>query len=247
MGLRAENDSGMPIGKDLTGQIFGVQRKILAEEINPDPAKVPQMWCLYKEVMDFYNEGLRVPDDVTLLWAEDNWGNIRRLPSAEERQRSGGAGIYYHFDYHGAPRNYQWLNTDPLPKIWDQMSLAKQYGADRIWIVNVGHFKGYELPLEFFMNLAWNTPHWSNTNLDEFTRLWAEQQFGPDHADEIAGILTAYTQFNGRRKHELLDADTYSVADYHEFEKVVADYEALAAKAEKNQRRIASRKPRRIL
>ena len=94
-----------------------------------------------------------MPVDVTLLWAEDNWGDVRRLPSAEERRRSGGAGVYYHFDYQ-APRNYQWLNTVPIPEIWDQMSLAKQYGADRIWIVNVGHFKGYELPLQFLMRLA---------------------------------------------------------------------------------------------
>ncbi len=256
MGLRAENDSATPIGKDLTEQIIGVQRKILAEEINPDVTKVPQVWCLYKEVMDFYNEGLRVPDDVTLLWAEDNWGNVRRLPSAEERQRSGGAGVYYHLDYHGAPRNYQWLNSSPISKVWDQMLLAKQYGADRIWIVNVGHFKGCEFPLEFFMNLAWDTPRWSNTNLDEFTRLWAEQQFGggsgtgippvrPDEtethgqdaratiAGEIADIITVYTRFNGRRKPELLAPDTYSLANYGEFEQVVADYEALAAKAEK--------------
>jgi len=140
LGLRAENDSGRPTGGDLTGQIIGVQRQILAEELNPDPAQIPQVWCLYKEVMDFYNAGLRAPEDVTLLWAEDNWGNVRRLPDAEERRRRGGAGVYYHFDYHGLPRNYQWINTDPLPKIWDQMTLARQYGADRIWIVNAGHF-----------------------------------------------------------------------------------------------------------
>ena len=233
MGLRAENDSGTPIGKNLTEQIIGVQRKILAEEINLDPAKVPQLWCLYKEVMDFYNEGLRVPDDVTLLWAEDNWGNVRRLPGIEERQRSGGAGVYYHFDYHGAPRNYQWINTDPIPKIWDQMSLARQYGADRIWIVNVGHFKGCEFPLEFFMHLAWDTTRWTNDKLDEYTRFWAEREFGPAHAGEIADIIAAYTKFNGRRKPELLAPDTYSLVNYGEFEKVVADYEALAAKAEK--------------
>ena len=233
LGLRAENDSGAPIGKALTEQIVGTQRKILAEEINSDLTKVPQLWCLYKEVQGYYNEGLRVPDDVTMLWAEDNWGNIRRLPNAAERRRSGGAGIYYHFDYHGGPRNYQWLNTSPIPKIWDQMSLAKQYGADRIWIVNVGHFKGGEFPLEFFMHLAWDTDKWTNENLDEYTRLWAEREFGPAHADEIAGIIAAYTRFNGRRKPELLDAYTYSLVNYGEFEKVVADYEALAAKAEK--------------
>ena len=117
MGLRAENDSGTPMGKDLTSEILKVQRQILAEEINPDLTKVPQLWCLYKEVQDFYNEGMTVPDDVTLLWADDNWGDVRRLPTADERPRSGGAGVYYHFDYHGGPRSYQWVNTSPMPKI----------------------------------------------------------------------------------------------------------------------------------
>jgi hypothetical protein len=233
LGLRAENDSGRPIGKDLTEEIVNVQRKILAEEMNPDLTKIPQVWCLYKEVQDYYNEGLRVPDDVTLLWAEDNWGDVRRLPTAEERKHSGGTGIYYHFDYHGGPRSYQWINTDPIPKIWDQMSLAKQYGADRVWIVNVGHFKGYEFPMEFFMSLGWDASRWTNDKLDEFTRLWAEREFGKEHAAEIAEIVSDYTKFNGRRKPELLDANTYSVVNYGEFEKVVADYQSLADRAEK--------------
>lgn len=233
LGLRAENDSGAPIGKNSTEQIVNEQRSILAEEMNPDLTQVPQLWCLYKEVQDFYNEGLRVPDDVTLLWAEDNWGNVRRLPSADERQRSGGAGIYYHFDYHGGPRNYQWINTSPIPKIWDQLSLAKQYGADRIWVVNVGHFKGYEFPLEFFMHLAWDTGRWTNENLDEYTRLWARREFGAEHADEIADIISNCTKYNGRRKPELLDTNTYSLVNYDEFGKVVADYESLAARAKK--------------
>jgi hypothetical protein len=232
LGLRAENDSGAPIGKDLTEQIVNVQRKILAEEMNPDLTRVPQMWCLYKEVQDFYNEGLRVPDDVTLLWAEDNWGNVRRLPSADERHRSGGAGVYYHYDYHGGPRSYQWINTSPIPKTWDQMTLAKQYGADRIWIVNVGHFKGYEFPLEFFMHLAWDTSKWTNDKLDEYTQLWAEREFGKPHASEIADIISTYTKFNGRRKPELLAPNTYSIVNYNEAEQVVADYEMLAKKAE---------------
>ncbi len=232
LGLRAENDAGSPIGKDLTEQIVGVQRKILAEEMNPDLSKVPQTWCLYKEVQDFYDEGLRVPDDVTLLWAEDNWGDVRRLPTPEERQRSGGAGIYYHFDYHGGPRSYQWINTSPIPKIWDQMSLAKQYGADRIWIVNVGHFKGYEFPLEYFLRLAWDTTKWNNDHLQQYTRLWAEREFGPDHAREIADIITTYTKYNGRRKPELLEPLTYSLINYEEAERVAANYTALAKQAE---------------
>ena len=232
LGLRAENDSGTPIGKDLTEQIVGMQRQILADEMNSDLTKVPQVWCLYKEVQGFYNDGLRVPDDVTLLWAEDNWGNVRRLPTAEERKRSGGAGIYYHFDYHGGPRSYQWINTSPLPKIWDQMSLAKQYGADRIWIVNMGHFKGYELPMEFFLSLGWNADHWTSDNLDDFTRRWAAREFGNEFADDIADIVAKFTKYNGRRKPELVDAATYSLVNYGEFERVVADFNALVAKAQ---------------
>ncbi|HEY4789418.1 MAG TPA: glycosyl hydrolase 115 family protein, partial [Bacteroidales bacterium] len=237
IGLRGANDTEMAPGgpaanKTLLEKIVEEQRKIIAEEMNPDVAKVPQMWCLYKEVQDYYEAGMRVPDDVTLLWAEDNWGNIRRLPTPDERKRSGGAGIYYHFDYHGGPRSYQWINTNPIAKIWDQMSLAKQYGADRIWIVNVGHFKGYEFPLEYFMNLAWNTDRWTNDNIEKFTKLWAKREFGPEYSDDIADIMNKYTQFNGRRKPELLDALTYSVVNYNEFETVVSDYDAVVSKAE---------------
>ena len=237
IGLRGANDTEMaPGGPEanmaLLEKIVGVQRKIIAEEINPDVTKVPQLWCLYKEVQDFYNAGMRAPDDVTLLWAEDNWGNVRRLPTAEERKRSGGAGVYYHFDYHGGPRSYQWLNTSPLPKIWDQMSLAGQYGADRIWIVNVGHFKGYEFPLEYFMSLAWDTNRWTSDNFDEFTRRWAEREFGPAHAKDIADIIGKYTKYNGRRKPELLAPDTYSLVNYQEAENVVKDFKAITAKAE---------------
>jgi lysophospholipase L1-like esterase len=236
MGLRGAEDTPMAPGgpeanRMLLEHIVDVQRGILREEVNPDIAKVPQVWCLYKEVQEFYEHGMRVPDDVTLLWAEDNWGNVRRLPTAVERSRSGGAGVYYHLDYHGDPRSYQWLNTSPIPKIWDQLSLARQYGADRIWIVNVGHFKGCEEPLEFFMNLAWNPARWTGKNLGDFTRQWSARDFGPEQADAIAEIVDKFTKFNGRRKPEQLTPDTYSLTDYREAETVVADYNALAAKA----------------
>ena len=236
MGLRGANDSEIKGDvKDniaMIEKIVKTQQNIIAEEMNPDINKVPQMWCLYKEIMDYYNQGMTVPGNITLLWADDNWGNIRRLPDPDERKRSGGAGIYYHFDYHGGPRSYQWINTNPLPKIWDQMELAKQYGADRIWIVNVGHFKGYELPMEYFLSLAWNTNQWNNTNLNEFTRLWAEKQFGPTYAGEIADILSKYSKYNGRRKPESLSPNTYSLTNYNEAEDVVSDFNKITAKAE---------------
>ncbi|HUP03440.1 MAG TPA: glycosyl hydrolase 115 family protein, partial [Bryobacteraceae bacterium] len=236
MGLRGENDSAMvrtpAEGVALTEKIVADQRKILSEVVNPDVTKIPQLWALYKEVQGYYENGLRVPDDITLLWAEDNWGNVRRLPTPEERKRSGGAGIYYHFDYHGGPRSYQWVNTSPINKIWEQMSLAKQYGDDRIWIVNVGHFKGYEIPTEFFLNLGWNTDRWKGSNVNDFTRQWAEREFGAAYATEVAAIVDAYTDFNARRKPELLEPGTYSLVNYREAERVESDYDALAARAE---------------
>jgi hypothetical protein len=236
LGLRGANDTPMAEGGpeanlQLLQNIVTVQRKIIAGEQDPAISPMPQMWCLYKEVQDFYNAGMRVPDDVTLLWAEDNWGNVRRLPTAAERERSGGAGVYYHFDYHGSPRNYQWLNTSPIAKVWDQLSLADQYGADRIWIVNVGHLKGYEFPLEYFMNLAWNPKRWTNTNLDDFTQDWAAREFGPEFAADIADLITRYTRYNGRRKPELLTPHTYSLINYQEAETVVSEYDAIAARA----------------
>jgi hypothetical protein len=236
IGLRGENDTAMVQGQaesiKLLQRIVEAQRKMLVDEVRKNISDIPQVWTLYKEVQQYYESGLRVPDDVTLLWAEDNWGNVRRLPTKDERLRPGGAGVYYHFDYHGGPRSYQWINTSPIAKIWEQMSLAKQYGADRIWIVNVGHFKGYEFPTEYFLNLAWDSKRWTNENINEYTRLWAEREFGARYAADTAEILAKYTKFNGRRKPELLDANTYSLVNYWEYEDVVAEYARLAGRAQ---------------
>jgi hypothetical protein len=239
IGLRGANDTPMIPGGTvdqsmaLLEEIVSVQRKMIAEEINPDITKVPQLWCLYKEVQEYYSAGLRVPEDVTLLWADDNWGNIRRLPTEAERKRPGGAGIYYHFDYVGGPRNYKWINTVSIPAVWEQMSMAKEQGADRIWIVNVGHLKHVLLPMEFFLQLGYDTRRWNGQNLGEYTRLWAAREFGPRHAREIAEIVDACTRFNSRRKPELLEPGTYSRTDYGEAEKIVADFRAIETKAEK--------------
>ncbi|MDE1146463.1 MAG: glycosyl hydrolase 115 family protein [Azospirillaceae bacterium] len=237
IGMRGDGD--MPMtgeGRDanvaLLEKIVADQRAILAKEVNPDVTKIPQIWALYKEVQDYYEKGMRVPDDVTLLWCDDNWGNVRRLPTEEERKRPGGAGMYYHFDYVGDPRNYKWINTNPLAKVWEQMHLTLEYGADRVWIVNVGDLKPMELPIEFFLDYARDPQRWPKEKLPEFTRAWAEREFGPDHAAAIADLVTRYGMLIGRRKPELLDADTFSLTDYREAERVVADYRDLVAKAE---------------
>jgi Glycosyl hydrolase family 115/Gylcosyl hydrolase family 115 C-terminal domain len=235
LGMRGNGDLPMSEASDtaLLEKIVSEQRKIIGDVMHTDPSTVPQDWALYKEVQQYYEHGMRVPDDVTLLWCDDNWGNIRRLPTPQERKRSGGAGIYYHFDYVGDPRSYKWINTNPLPKVWEQMNLAYRYGATRIWIVNVGDLKPMEVPMEFFLNMAWNPERWTNQNVGEFTRLWAEREFGPMYAAEIADIVDKYAKYNGRRKPELLDPETFSVIDYDEAERVLADFQSITEKAEK--------------
>src|SRR5882762_9745154 len=234
LGMRGDGDLPMSQNAniELLEKIVADQRKIIAERVNPDVSRVPQDWALYKEVQEYYEKGMRVPDDVTLLWCDDNWGNVRRLPTAEERKRNGGAGIYYHFDYVGDPRSYKWLNTVPIAKVWEQMNLAYRYGADRIWIVNVGDLKPMEFPIDFFLHMAWNPDDWPKERVAEFTTLWAERQFGPQFAPEIAEILSKYTKYNGRRKPELLEPGTFSQVNYREAETVFADFQSAAAKAE---------------
>ncbi len=234
LGMRGDGD--MPMSESanvaLLEQIVAQQRKILAEHMNKDVSQNPQDWALYKEVQAYYEKGMRVPDDVTLLWCDDNWGNIRRLPTPEERTRSGGAGIYYHFDYVGDPRSYKWINTNPLPKVWEQMNLAYRYGADRIWIVNVGDLKPMEFPIEFFLSMAWNPERWPKDKIEEFTNLWAAREFGSQYGAAVSDLLSKYAKYNGRRKPELLEPGTFSVTNFQEADRIQSEWESLAERAE---------------
>lgn len=234
LAMRGDGDKAMSedTNIELLEKIVADQRKIIREVTGKDLSDVPQVWALYKEVQDYYDKGMRVPEDVTLLLCDDNWGNVRMLPKPNAQPRSGGYGMYYHFDFYGGPRSYLWLNTNPIPKIWEQMHLTYRYDVDRIWIVNVGDLKPMEFPISFFLDYALNPDKWPAERLPEYTRLWAQQQFGPEHAEAIAELLDGYTKFNGRRKPELLAPDTYSLVNYREAETVVADYNKLAEKAE---------------
>ena len=209
------------------------QRDLIRKEWRREPDTVPQLWSLYKEVQDYYEKGMRVPDDMLLLWCDDNWGNIRRLPTAEERKRRGGAGVYYHFDYVGVPRSYKWLNVAQIGKVWEQMNLANEYGANRMWIVNVGDLKPMEVPTEFFLSYAWDPAAWPAERLPDYLRQWAAREFGERHAHQIADIVDKYTRYNARRRPEQLAPDTYSLVNYDEAERVVADYTALAEEAQR--------------
>lgn len=233
IGMRGDGDEPMSEGSNikLLEKIVADQRQILAEETHRPADQTPQVWALYKEVQDYYDKGMRVPDDVTLLLCDDNWGNLRKLPKLGDAPRKGGYGIYYHFDYVGGPRNYKWLNTNPLPRIREQMHLAHEYGANQIWVVNVGDLKPMELPISFFLDYAWNPDAIPADGVAAYTQRWASQQFGPKYAADIADILAKYAKYNSRRKPELLDANTYSLAT-GEWARVVAEYNALAARAE---------------
>ena len=235
LGMRGDGDEPMSEESNvaLLERIVKDQREIIAQQINPDVSKVPQVWALYKEVQEYYEKGMRVPDDVLLLWCDDNWANIRRLPTPEERKRAGGAGVYYHFDYVGGPRSYKWLNVTPIPKIWEQMRLAYEYDAKRMWIVNVGDLKPMEVPIEFFLTYAWNPAAWPAERLPEYLKLWAKREFGPQHADEIADIVARYTKYNGRRKPEQLEPGTYSQVNYNEAARIAAEYRDIAGRADR--------------
>ncbi len=235
LAMRGDGDKAMSESTNiaLLEKIVADQRKILGEVTGKDLNSIPQLWALYKEVQDYYDKGMTVPDDVTLLLCDDNWGNVRRLPKPGDKPRSGGYGMYYHFDFVGGPRNYKWLNTNPIARVWEQMHLAYRHGVDRIWLVNVGDLKPMEFPISFFLDYAWAPDKLPAERLPEYTRLWAQQQFGPKYAADIADILNKYTKYNGRRKPEMLAADTYSLSNYREAETVVADYNKLADKADK--------------
>ena len=234
LAMRGDGDMAMSPTANiaLLEKIVADQRRILTEVTGKDLTDIPQVWALYKEVQEYYDKGMRVPEDVTLLLCDDNWGNVRILPELDNPPRSGGYGMYYHFDFVGGPRNYKWLNVNPIARIWEQMHLSYRHGVDRIWIVNVGDLKPMEFPISFFLDYAWNPDVWPAERLPEYTKRWAEQQFGPKHAEQIAFILTEYARFNSRRTPEMLSPDTYSLVHFREADRVVHDYRALLEKAE---------------
>jgi hypothetical protein len=234
IGMRGDGDEPMSEQSNISllEKIVSDQRNIIQSVTGKPASKTPQLWALYKEVQDYYDRGMRVADDVTLLLCDDNWGNIRKLPELNARTRTGGYGIYYHFDYVGGPRNYKWINTNPISKTWEQMHLAYEYDAKQIWIVNVGDLKPMEFPISFFLDYAWNPGKLPADKLTDYTKTWAAKQFGDKFATEIGSILSTYSKYNGRRKPELLDQHTYSLTAYTEFESVVNDYKKLNKQAE---------------
>ena len=232
IGMRGDGDEAMSAEADtkLMSQIINDQRKIIADVTGKKASETPQVWALYKEVLDYYDKGMKVPDDVTLLLCDDNWGNVRRGPNATERKHKGGWGLYSHVDYVGAPRNSKMLNVTPVQNPWEQLTLAYENGIDRLWILNVGDLKPMEYPISQFMDMAWNPRKYDVNNITRHTRDWCAQQFGESQADEAARILNLICKYNGRCTPEMLDKNTYSLEN-GEWQEVVNQYLQLEADA----------------
>jgi hypothetical protein len=228
LGMRGIHDSAIQGAKTdaeriaVLEQVFADQRAMLAQHVPVDSAPVgavapnrpvttaaditrtPQIFCAYKEVLDLYRGGLRVPDDVTIVWPDDNFGYVRNFATPEERQRAGGFGVYYHISYLGRPLAYLWLCTTPPALIWEEMTKSYAHGADRVWIVNVGDLKPAEIGTEFFLRLAWDVKQWGPDAQPKFLREFAAREFGVEHADDIAEILGEFYRLNFERKPEHL-------------------------------------------
>lgn len=240
VGMRGDGDKPMAQGTaiSLLERIVNDQRKIIAEVTGKPLSTTPQLWALYKEVQDYYDKGMRVPDDITLLLCDDNWGNIRKLPRLSDAPRSGGYGIYYHFDYVGDPRNYKWINTNNIARIWEQMHLAYEYGVKNIWVVNVGDIKPMEFPISFFLDYAWNPHAWNEDNLSSYYTAWSVAQFGQQQGAAIGKLINTYSRYAARIKPELLNANTYSLTHYNEADRITREWDELQRQAEAIDRQL---------
>lgn len=232
--IAMRGDGDAPMGEDtdtrLLENIVKEQRKIIAEVTGKPASKTPQLWALYSEVLEYYDKGMKIPDDVMILLCDDNWGNVRRLPDLKGKRHPGGYGMYYHVDLHGAPRAYQWLNMTQIQHMWEQLILTYQYGVDKMWILNVGDLKPNEFPTDFFLRMAWNPTDYTADNLMDYTRDFCAQQFGKSQANEAARILNLYCKYASRVTAEMLDSKTYNLEN-GEFKAVTDEFLALEAYA----------------
>lgn len=242
VGMRGIHDSDMPGGgtmiekRDRLALVIRDQRRLLARYVNPDPASVPQIFCPYKEVLAIYEQGLALPDDITIVWPDDNFGYIRNLSTPAERRRSGGSGVYYHLSYRGGPQDWLWLSSTPPTLIAYELQKAYAYGSDRVWVFNVGDLKPAEMEMDFALRLAYDIDSWPVERASEFIEQWAKRTCGPAYATEIAKIEKEYYRLTQQVKPEHVDRVRFSPA---ERAKRRAAYAALVAKAEAIEAKLA--------
>lgn len=243
IGMRGDGDVAMGKGDDEANiktlrKVVADQQDLIGKVYGRSPSEIPQAWAIFTEVQRYYDAGLTVPDHVTLLFCDNNWGYIRRTGPQKEKNRKGGLGLYYHIDMNGGPWNDRWINTTTIPKLHEQLNLAYQTGINREWIINVGDLKPKELPIDFIMHYAWNPDAIPANKAFEYTINWAEGIFGKPHAKEIADILSKYAKYNLWRKPEVEDPRIFSFVNYHEADREFKIWSDLAAKAEALEKKI---------
>jgi hypothetical protein len=244
VGMRGIHDGSMPGPKDMGGKvtllqkIIADQRSLLKETFTKDASGISQIFCPYKEVLNVYRNGVQLPDDVTIVWADDNHGYIRQLSDNNEQKRAGRSGIYYHLSYWGSPHDYLWLSTISPALVSYEMSKAYAYGADRLWVFNVGDIKPAELEMEFAMDLAWNVKQWPPQKASEYIEEWAARIFGKEQAKEIAAIKKTYYRLASEGKPEHLGLVTFTNKQdderITEYSKIAQAVEKLKAKIPAN-------------
>lgn len=246
IGMRGNGDEPMGENADvqLLERVVNNQRRLIEEATGKPADKTPQLWALYKEVQEYYEKGMRVPDDVILLLCDDNWGNVRVLPELDgnkaegafAKRHPGGYGLYYHVDYVGAPRNSKWLNVSQVQRMWEQLQLTYTYGVDQLWILNVGDLKPMELPIDFWFRMAWNPNQFRSDNLQEYQENFCRQFFGDQFAEEAARLLNLQCKYAHRRTAEQMEARTYNLLNgewndrLNEYNQLNEDSKALRSK-----------------
>lgn len=246
IGMRGNGDEPMGENADvqLLERVVNNQRRLIEEATGKPADKTPQLWALYKEVQEYYEKGMRVPDDVILLLCDDNWGNVRVLPELDgnkaegafAKRHPGGYGLYYHVDYVGAPRNSKWLNVSQVQRMWEQLQLTYTYGVDQLWILNVGDLKPMELPIDFWFRMAWNPNQFRPDNLQEYQENFCRQFFGDQFAEEAARLLNLQCKYAHRRTAEQMEARTYNLLNgewndrLNEYNQLNEDAKALRSK-----------------
>jgi len=213
MGIRGIHDQGMQGPPDtatrigIVDQVFRDQRGLLDKYVSKAWGPVAQCFVPYKEVLPLYDAGLNVPDDITVVWVDDNFGYIRRLGSPQERKRSGGAGVYWHLSYYGFPHSYTWINTTAPALIWEELHKAWENDARNLWVVNVGDIKPMEVGIDYFSKLAWSPEAMLPDSQPRFLRSFAAQQFGKKAAGPIARLLEKFYHLGAKRKPELMNRE----------------------------------------
>ncbi len=252
LAMRGIHDGGL-IGvpedrkAEVTENALNDERDILSKHTGKAASEIPQAFCPYKEVLEIYEKGMKLPDDVTIVWPDDNYGYIKKLSDAKEQQRSGASGVYYHISYLGEPHDYLWINTTPPALIYEEMKKAYDTGANRYWLLNVGDIKPGELGMKFFLELAWDIDSYNYADVSQFTPRFLSSLFGEKYKADLQDVMDSYYQLGFQRKPEamgwghewnasfsnekVVNTD-FSFVNYREAESRMAEYDRIADKCE---------------